>query len=368
MGLLILAARGLFWQAMAFTRSSRLWLASAGMVIGCGAIPAMRPRSGGTGEALPRAAEVPFGGACSRRVGKAAPSLESLEVRKTLIRDVVRSGVSIQEERHQWEAHAASVELPADIILREETVGGIRCLWVENAEASSSEVVLYVHGGGLISGSPRTHAEFASRIVGRLNRRVLLPDFRLAPEHPFPAALDDMRAVYRALLERVQPSDVVLGAESSGAGLALSLLLEVKSELPSPAAAFFISGHFDMTLSGASMASREAVDPFTTHESLERAAKLYTRDIDRASPRVSPVFGELDGLPPLLLQVGDDEILLDDSRRLADAVRRSGGKAELSIWKGMWHIWPMYAGLPEADEALAEIRGFLEGCAPGSDR
>lgn len=231
---------------------------------------------------------------------------------------------------------------------------------------SSSGVVLYVHGGGLISGSPRTHAEFASRLVRRLNRRVLLADYRLAPEHPFPAALDDMRAVYRALLEQIQPADVVLGAESSGAGLALALLLELKNELPSPAAAFFISGHFDMTLSGASMTSREAVDPSTTRESLERAANWYARNIDRASPRVSPLFGELDGLPPLLLQVGDDEILLDDSTRVADAVRRAGGNVGLSVWKGMWHTWPMYAGLPEADEALAEIRGFLDGCRSGS--
>jgi len=242
------------------------------------------------------------------------------------------------------------------------SVGGIPCSWVETSEASPSGVVLYVHGGGLISGSPRTHAEFASRLARRLNRRVLLVDYRLAPEFPFPAALDDMRAVYRALLERVQPGDVVLGGDSSGAGLALALLLDVKNELPPPAAAFFISGHFDMTLSGASMTSRAAVDPFTTRQSLERAAKWYAQNIDRASPRVSPVFGELGGLPPLLLQVGSDEILLDDSTRVADAVRRSDGKVGLSVWKGMWHTWPVYAGLPEADEALAEIRGFLEGC------
>lgn len=107
-------------------------------------------------------------------------------------------------------------------------------------------------------------------------------------------------------------------------------------------------------------------DPTTTRESLERAAAWYTRGVERASPRVSPVFARLDGLPPLLLQVGADEILLDDSTRVAAAVRRSGGRAELGIWNGMWHAWPMHADLPEADEALLEIRRFLDAC-PGEN-
>jgi acetyl esterase/lipase len=130
-----------------------------------------------------------------------------------------------------------------------------------------------------------------------------------------------------------------------------------------PAASFFISGHFDMTLTGPSMESRHDVDPLITRESLERAAAWYTHGTDRASPSVSPVFAQLDGLPPLLLQVGDDEILLDDSTRVTDAVRRSGGRIELSVWKGMWHTWPMYVELPESDSALTEIRRFLDDCS-----
>ena len=294
------------------------------------------------------------------RNARHAASSESIAIRKTLVRDVLPIGVTIQEERRQWEAYAASLKLPDGISLREESVGGIPCLWVEDVATSASGVILYVHGGGLVSGSPRTHAEFASRVVRRLHRRVLLVDYRLAPEYPFPAALDDVQAAYRGLLERVAPRDLVLGAESSGAALVLALLVDLKNEPPLPAASFFISGHFDMTLSGTSMASREHVDPVTTRESLERAAEWYTRGVDRASPRVSPVFGKLDGLPRLLLQVGDDEILLDDSTRVADAVRRGGGRAELSVWKGMWHAWPMHAGLPEADDALVEVRDFLD--------
>jgi epsilon-lactone hydrolase len=289
-------------------------------------------------------------------------SRESVEIRKTLVRDVVPMGITIQEERRQWQAHAEGVALPDGVNLREDLVGGIPCVWVEDAGTRSAGVVLYVHGGGLIAGSPRTHAEFAARLMRRLQRRVLLPDYRLAPEHPFPAALEDMQAVYGAVLERVAARDLVVGAESSGAALALALLVELQQSMPLPAAAFFISGHFDMTLSGASMASREKVDPLTTRESLERAARWYAGRTDRASPRVSPVFARLQGLPPMLLQVGDDEILLDDSTRLADAVRRSGGRVELSVWPSMWHSWPMFADLPEADGALVEIRDFLEGC------
>jgi epsilon-lactone hydrolase len=286
-------------------------------------------------------------------------SPEGIAVRKTLVRDVIPIGVTIEDERRQWEAFAASVKLPEGIVLRDESVGGVPCVWVEEAAAAARGVVFYVHGGGLISGSPRTHAEFASRVARRLSRRVLLVDFRLAPEHPFPAALDDVRAAYRGLLERMDARELVLAGESSGAGLALALLVDVKGSLPLPAAAFFISGHFDMTLGGASMSSREKVDPLTTRESLGRAAEWYTCGTDRASPRVSPVFAQLGDLPPLLLQVGDDEILLDDSTRVAAAVQRAGGLVGLSIWKGMWHTWPMYAGLPEADEALAEIERFL---------
>ena len=237
-------------------------------------------------------------------------------------------------------------------------------------EGAADGMVVHLHGGGFVFHDLDVHDRVCRRFANRLDMGVLSVGYRLAPEHPFPAALDDVRAVYAGLLENVDAREVVLGAESSGAALALALLVDVKNERPLPAAAFFISGHFDMTLSGMSMASREAVDPVTTRESLERAAAWYTRGADRASPRVSPIFAPLDGLPPLLLQVGDDEILLDDSTRVAAAVSRSGGRAELSIWPGMWHAWPMHPDLPEADEALAEIRGFLERCSQrnGSSR
>lgn len=288
------------------------------------------------------------------------PSLESESIRRTIVRDSVPDGVPIQEERRQWEAYASTLKLPEGIELREESIAGIACLWVGHQASRRQKIVYYIHGGGLSAGSPRTHCEFASRLVNYLDRRVLLVDYRLAPEHPFPAALEDVVAVYLRLIERHAPDDIVVGAESSGAALALSALVKLKDEgHPLPAAAFFISAHFDMTLSGESMESRGEVDPFTSREALERAAKWYTNGADPRMPLISPLFANLQNLPPMLLQVGDHEILLSDSLRVADEVRKQGGRAELRVWEGMWHIWPMFVGLPEADWALAELAEFL---------
>ncbi|MEO8185190.1 MAG: alpha/beta hydrolase [Deltaproteobacteria bacterium] len=250
------------------------------------------------------------------------------------------------------------------IRLRPETIVDVPCLWVEDESKPDQNVVLYIHGGGLIAGSSVTHREYASRLVKRIGRRVLLVDYRLAPEHPFPAALDDVRAVYTALIARMRAEDISFGGESSGAGLGLAALIQLRDDgLALPAGAFFISGHFDMTLSGDSMASRRQVDPFTSRESLERAVRWYTNGADCKLPLLSPVFAELSTLPPILLQVGDDEILLSDSVRVAERISRAGGRVELRVWDAMWHNWPMYVGLPEADGALEEVGEFLEKLA-----
>lgn len=293
------------------------------------------------------------------------PSAESVEIRKAIVRDAVPDGVSIREERRQWEEHASALKLAARVTLRAEPIAGVPCVWVEHDADVSAPVVIYVHGGGLIAGSALTHQELASRLVNRLRRRVLLVDYRLAPEHPFPAALHDVTAVYRSVLARIPSADIVLGADSTGAALALSAMLELRNERrPLPAAAFFISGHFDMTLSGESMESRREVDPFTSRASLARAIACYTNGADAKLPLISPLFASLEGLPPMLLQVGDHEILLSDSVRVAEAARRAGGQAELKVWDAMWHVWPMYPELPEADAALEEIARFLDGLAP----
>lgn len=289
------------------------------------------------------------------------PSLESANIRRSIVRDSVPN-VSIQQERQDWEAHAATLALPDGITSREELLAGVPCLWVEQDAATPRDpVLLYLHGGGLIAGSPRTHAAFGARLAMHFGRRVLLVDYRLAPEHPYPAALEDATAVYLALSSVTPLESLSVGAESSGAALGLALLLSLRDEgRPLPAAAFFISGHFDMTLSGESLATHCEVDPFTSRESLQRACDWYTSGADRHLPLVSPAFAALHALPPLLLQVGSDEMLLSDSLRVAERVRSHGGHVELRVWDGMWHNWPMYVDLPEADAAIAEAADFLE--------
>jgi acetyl esterase/lipase len=293
------------------------------------------------------------------------PSLESIEIRKGIVRDAVPVGVSIEEERRQWEAYALTLALAEGTRLRQVSLAQVPCLWVEREGAEAERSVFYVHGGGLIAGSPSTHRELASRLAPALAARVLLVDFRLAPEAPFPAALADVEAAYRALCAEQAPGSVWLGADSSGAALGLALLVKLREgSVPLPAGAFFISGHFDLTLSGESLRSRAEVDPFTSAAALERASAWYAGGADRAAPLISPVFADLRGLPPLLLQVGSDEILLSDSQRVAARVRQQGGQAELHIWDGMWHTWPMYRELPEAAQALQELRRFVDEVQP----
>jgi epsilon-lactone hydrolase len=290
------------------------------------------------------------------------PSPESAEIRKGIVRDGVAVGVSIQEERRQWEAGALTLPLAEGTRLRAAALAHVPCLWVEPAGADDERIVFYVHGGGLIAGSAGTHRELASRLAQALAARVLLVEFRLAPEAPFPAALEDVEAAYQALSAQHAPGCISFGADSSGAALALALLVKLRDAgQPLPASAFFLSGHFDLTLSGESLRTRAEVDPFTSQAALERASAWYAGGRERAEPLVSPLFAELHGLPPLSLQVGSDEILLSDSQRVAEKVRRQGGQAELRIWDGMWHVWPMYAELPEAAQALQELRRFLDG-------
>ena len=290
-------------------------------------------------------------------------SSEGLRIRNAIVRDGVPEGISIEEEREQWESYARTLELAPGVRLRPETISHVPCLWVEDESSQDQRMVLYIHGGGLIAGSPVTHREFASRLVKHLGRRVLLVDYSLAPERPFPAALHEVYGVYVALLEHVRAEDISLGGESSGAGLGLATLIKLRDDgLALPASAFFISSHFDMTLSGESMESRKEIDPFTSRESLERAARWYANGADPRQPLLSPVFADLRALPPILLQVGDDEILLSDSVRVAERIGEAGGRVELRVWAHMWHTWPMYVGLPEAEEALEEIHEFLKRC------
>jgi len=289
------------------------------------------------------------------------PSEKSIEIRKTIGKDKVRDDIPISQSRREWEEAALKIPLPAGIETETEILGGVPCLWVREKQSYDDYVIVYIHGGGLTEGSAFTTREFAAHLTQVFRIPLLVVDYRLAPEHPFPVALEDVKAVFKNLLkDRYTPEQIALGGDSSGGGLALSAIIAFRDDGDKlPACAFLISPVVDLTFSGESMTTRADIDPFTSKEALIHAAKLYAGGADLRSPLISPLFAELRGLPATLIQVGDHEILLSDSVRLAEKMNQNGTIAMLKVWDSMWHVWHYYAYLPEAQGALEEIRNFL---------
>jgi phosphinothricin tripeptide acetyl hydrolase len=220
--------------------------------------------------------------------------------------------------------------------------------------------VLYLHGGGFVMGSPVTHRKLAGDISRASGARVLLLDYRLAPEHPNPAATDDGVQAYRWLLEQgVEPGSVAVAGDSAGGGLTVAVLLALRDAgAPMPAAAVCISPWVDMTGEAASITTRAERDPMVGTGDLARFTDWYLAGADaRAS---SPVYADLQGLPPLLIHVGDEEILLDDSVLLAERATAAGVDATLEVWPEMFHVWHVFAGrVPESTAAVEQVGQFL---------
>jgi len=241
------------------------------------------------------------------------------------------------------------------------TMGGIAGEWVE-AGGATAGTLLYLHGGGYFACSPTTHRSITAAYAMR-GLKVFAPDYRLAPEHPFPAAVDDALAVYRAMLASgIHPSSFAIGGDSAGGGLALATLLAAKAAgLPMPACALLFSPWTDLAGTGASLQTNRKRDAMLVSEKLHDGAGFYLNGADAKNPLASPLYGDLAGLPPMLIQVGDTEILLDDSTRLATAARAAGGTADLKIWPNMPHVWQVsQVFLPEARTALDEAAAFAK--------
>ena len=243
-----------------------------------------------------------------------------------------------------------------------QTTAGVPGLLVTPAAADSGRVLIYFHGGGYAVGSPQLYTSMACRIARLTGARVLLPSYRLAPEHPFPSGLDDALAVYRAVLDSGVPAQhIAFGGDSAGGGLSLACALAARDAgLPQPAAITAYSPWTDLTVSGSSVNSNAATELVLSAREAERFVSSYLGDRERSDPLASPLFADLRGLAPLLVQVSGHEILLDDSRRLAEAARSAGVDVELQVWDGVWHVWQaMPVLLPEADAALAATASFL---------
>ncbi len=234
--------------------------------------------------------------------------------------------------------------------------------WLEPSEYDGKTIILYIHGGGFIAGSINTHRDLASRIAMAASAKTLLFNYRLAPEHPFPCGFEDVKAIYMEVADLCSNShNICIAGDSAGACLGLALLADLaSSNLPMPEAAAFISPWADLECRGRSHETNRKKDPTLTTEILKRTARLYT-DQNLSSPMVSPVNSNFSGICPCLIQVGENEILLDDSKMLAQKIKSAGSHVHLEIWKNMFHVWHYFARyLPEAVQAIEHMGEFIK--------
>jgi epsilon-lactone hydrolase len=252
--------------------------------------------------------------------------------------------------------------VPDDVLVTEVTAGRVPAHWLEAPGTETDRVLIFLHGGGFEFGSVRSDGELAARLGRAGGMRVLFPEYRLAPEHHFPAAIDDVIATWRWLRadQRLPARSIAVAGDSAGGGLAVALLVAISDageELP--AAAVLMSPTVDLTSSGASMTERVDQDPISTPAMLRQFASDYLAGADPRTPLASPLFASLAGLPPLLVLVGTADLLLSDSERLAAAADQAGVDVTLEIGEGLPHVYPLMLGTPEATEATEKIGKFL---------
>lgn len=268
---------------------------------------------------------------------------------------------TVDQMRQDWDALMWSDAVAA----RSEQVSahGVDATWIDAAASKSDTVLLYFHGGGFQVGSVRSHRDLIARLSRAAGCRALAIDYRLAPEHRYPAALNDAVAAYRWLIEQgIAPDRIAVAGDSAGGGLALSTLLVLREQgTPLPAAAAVLSAWTDLTASGESYESRAQADPLNQRRTIQAMARAYLGDsADPRDPLASPLFADLTALPPVLLQVGDREVVLDDSRKFTDRARAAGVEAQLEVWDGMIHVFQQFAAeLPAARVAIDSIGRFL---------
>jgi monoterpene epsilon-lactone hydrolase len=268
---------------------------------------------------------------------------------------------SIEQRRSEFQTALAQFQPAADVICQAVDAGGVPAEWITAPGAEQEKVIYYLHGGGYTMGSIATHREVVSRLSRAAGARALLIDYRLAPENRFPAALEDAKAGYRWLLSTgVKPSQLVVAGESAGGGLTVATLMTLRdSHLPLPAAGICMSPWVDMECLGKSMVTNSSVDPNVRQEDLKMNAEAYLGEADRRTPLAAPIYGNLKGLPPLLIQVGTAEILFDDATRLAERARLDSVDVVFEPWEEMIHMWHVFPMLPEGNQAIERIAEFM---------
>ncbi len=269
---------------------------------------------------------------------------------------------TLLERRGVHGAGHPGARAPDDTLVEPVVADGVPCEWIAAPGVATDRAVLYLHGGAYTAGSLNTHRLHVANLSAACGARVLNVDYRLAPEHPHPAAVDDALTAYRWLLAGgLEPSRVVLAGDSAGGGLTAAALVAIRDAgVPTPAGGALISPWADLTMTAATYESRADVDPMVSLESLTPSAEAYLAGTDPTAPTASAVHADLSGLPPLLIHVGDHEVLLDDSVLLAERARAAGVDVELWVAPEMIHVWHAFAGLvPEGAEAMAAMGAWI---------
>jgi len=270
--------------------------------------------------------------------------------------------VNFDKERLDIEALGANFKTTIELTCAQVDVSGVPAEWISTPETSKEAVILYLHGGAYVIGSIKSHRSVVGNIANSAKTSALIIDYRLAPEYSFPAALEDTITAYRWLLEsHFSPDRIVVAGDSAGGGLVLSLLISLRdANEPLPTVGVCLSPWTDLTCTGESWKTNAKKDIYLNPGSLLRSAQMYLGEVDPRTPLASPLYANLEGLPPILIQVGSDEILLSDATRLAERAKAAGVDVTLEVWEGMQHVWHFVARFaPEGRQAIDRIGRFI---------
>jgi acetyl esterase/lipase len=268
----------------------------------------------------------------------------------------------LSERRARLDALGSQYPVPGDVRIEQEEANGVAAEWTATPEADPKSVILYLHGGGYTAGSLKSHRHMVAQAGRDARARAIALEYRLAPEAPFPAAVEDAVAGYRFLLSRgFSPSRIAVAGDSAGGGLTVALLVSVRDAgLPLPGCAWCVSPWIDLEGIGGSMSAKAAIDPMVQQAYLAELARAYLAGADPRTPLAAPLYADLHGLPPMLIQVGSAETLLDDAVRLAGAAGAAGVRVRLDVWPDMIHVWHLFHQQVTAGRrALAEAGAFI---------
>lgn len=294
-------------------------------------------------------------------------SLRAKFVRRTtraFFKTIDAEKADVQAMRGLWHSSARVLWTARKVKVEEGTVNGLNSEWLTPKGSPDDKLLLYLHGGAYIMGNCATHRQMVSYIAKYSGIKALLPEYRLAPEHPFPAAIEDAVGLYRSVLaDGYAAENIVIAGDSAGGGLTMATLLWLRDAGdPLPAAVCLLSPWLDLASTGESMTTRAKKDPWFQPEDMPVVAAYYCNDDEFKNPLASPVYADLSGLPPMYIQVGEDEILLSDSTRAAEKVKAAGGEVEIEIWPGMWHVFQAFLHqVPESKKAVKKIGKFVQG-------